>query len=49
MQPLKTLKPDLPDLSGNSPQIYECYWSVYGKKLESFVSENVLIGQSSSK
>ena len=45
----KLEKPDLQDLSGNSPQICECYWSVYGKKLESFVSENVLIGLSFSK
>ena len=29
MQRLKTFMPfELTDLSGNSPQIYECYWSV---------------------
>ena len=40
---------NLPDLSGNNPQIYDSYWSVWKKTRESFALEIVVIGQSSSK
>ena len=38
MQLLKTLNHlNLPNHSGNSPQIYECFWSVCKSTRESFV------------
>ena len=49
MQTLNTLKLlNLPDLYGNSPQIYECYWSICKKLGKSFVSKNVVIGSAAS-
>ena len=48
MQTLNTLKLlNLPDLYGNSLQIYECYWSIYEKLGKSFVFKNVVIGSAS--
>ena len=52
MQPLNTINPlNSPDLSGNSPQIHECYWFVFQKKkLENLLfSESDVIVQSSLK
>ena len=47
---VENFKPFKPNLSGNSPQIYECYQPVCKKKLENLLfSENVVTGQSSSK
>ena len=50
MQLLKTLNHlNLPNHSGNSPQIYECFWSVCKSTRESFVlTKGHVIGQSSS-
>lgn len=49
MQVLKTLNHlNLPNHSGNSPQIYECFWSV-AKTLENpLFWQKAVIGQSSS-
>ena len=50
MQPLKTFMPfELTDLSENSPQIYEGYWSVFKTLNNLLFAEIILIGQSSSK
>ena len=43
MQPLKTVnRLNVPDLSGNSPQIYECYWSACKKMLRIFCYQKSL-------
>ena len=50
MQPLKTFMPfELTNLSGNSPQINEGYWSVCKTLNNLLFAEIILIGQSSSK
>ena len=34
---------NVPDLSGNSPQIYECYWSACQKKLENLLFSEIVV------